>query len=888
MKKITLLLLIVAAALLSNAQTASTANTLAATGITAINSTTNAAFKLSINGTQKNYGTGDGTGLAASMVISPTIFLQNLTATTGKMYPINSNNTGFFRISDAVGTATFTATDRFVISPAGFIGMGNSAPTARLHITSSGITSATNALLVNNSTNTNLFAVRDDGNVGIGVAAPAQKLDVAGNINFTGALMANNNAGTAGFILKSSGAGVAPTWALPDAATNTAWGISGNSNATAASFLGTTANFDLVLKANNVEAMRMAAIDGAATFNSTGNSLAVFNSPNVSGSWLRVNSNSTNIQTGFGFRFSVNNTVKSQIFFNEGAFSLGTAIDGLVGNTEVLSRLGDVLLSTNSFRTNSLILKNTTGYLGIGTLTPNNKVEITHGTAGNSGLRFTNLTSASAAAVSSGKVLSVNTNGDVVLETAGVVTVPDGSETKINAGANITVAGTGTTASPYVIAATLPVNTAWDLSGNANATAASFLGTPAGTDIDLVFKRNGIQAGRIDATKTNTSFGLYSHQAITTGSGNTALGHTSSYSLTTGAANTSIGYVSLRDNTTGVWNTALGHGTKLKCSTGSYNTALGGAADGYNTTGSYNTVVGAWTLFNNLTGSFNTSLGWRTNTGSTDLENTTTIGAYSYVTQSNSLILGSIAGINSAPASTNVGIGTTAPTAQLHTTGTVKFAGLVANTTAARVVVSDADGNIAYKDAATFGSNADGSETKINAGVNVTVSGTGTTASPYIVSATVPAIPAALWTASSIGANNITNANTGAVVIGSTITNLPNGYKLYVADGILAEKVKVALKSGINWADYVFAKNYKLMPLSEVEVFVNKNKHLPGVQSTEELIKDGGIDVNQMFAKQMEKIEELTLHLIEINKKLEKLEKENNSLKAKVSNITNP
>jgi trimeric autotransporter adhesin len=102
---------------------------------------------------------------------------------------------------------------------------------------------------------------------------------------------------------------------------------------------------------------------------------------------------------------------------------------------------------------------------------------------------------------------------------------------------------------------------------------------------------------------------------------------------------------------------------------------------------------------------------------------------------------------------------------------------------------------------------------------------------------------------------------------------LPTGYKLYVADGILAEKVKVALKSGVNWADYVFAKNYNLMPLQEVETFVNKNKHLPGVQSAEELIKDGGIDVNKMFAKQMEKIEELTLYIIEQNKKLEALEK---------------
>jgi small-conductance mechanosensitive channel len=60
---------------------------------------------------------------------------------------------------------------------------------------------------------------------------------------------------------------------------------------------------------------------------------------------------------------------------------------------------------------------------------------------------------------------------------------------------------------------------------------------------------------------------------------------------------------------------------------------------------------------------------------------------------------------------------------------------------------------------------------------------------------------------------------------------------------------------------------------------------LPGIQSAETLMKEGGIDVNQMFAKQMEKIEELTLYIIEINKKLEKLENENTALKSSLPNV---
>lgn len=109
----------------------------------------------------------------------------------------------------------------------------------------------------------------------------------------------------------------------------------------------------------------------------------------------------------------------------------------------------------------------------------------------------------------------------------------------------------------------------------------------------------------------------------------------------------------------------------------------------------------------------------------------------------------------------------------------------------------------------------------------------------------------------------------GKIVMGNVTT--PGNYKLYVQSGILTERLKLAVSSDVvNWADFVFAKEYKLRPLSEVEDFVKANKHLPEIPSAEEVYTNG-IDVAQMDAKLLQKIEELTLYIIELEKKNKEL-----------------
>lgn len=95
------------------------------------------------------------------------------------------------------------------------------------------------------------------------------------------------------------------------------------------------------------------------------------------------------------------------------------------------------------------------------------------------------------------------------------------------------------------------------------------------------------------------------------------------------------------------------------------------------------------------------------------------------------------------------------------------------------------------------------------------------------------------------------------------------GYKLAVGGTLLSEKIKVKQQP---WPDYVFEPAYKLPSLTELEAYVKKHKHLPGVPSAKE-VEENGLDLGNTQAALLEKIEELTLIIIEQNKKLEAQEK---------------
>ncbi|MVM36442.1 bZIP transcription factor [Spirosoma sp. HMF3257] len=327
----------------------------------------------------------------------------------------------------------------------------------------------------------------------------------------------------------------------------------------------------------------------------------------------------------------------------------------------------------------------------------------------------------------------------------------------------------------------------------------------------------------------NTFVGLNSGYTNTTGENNVFFGQRAGFYNTSGSFNLFLGAATGYANTTGVYNTFVGNGAGYTNTTGNNNTLLGLNA-GFKTTSSDNVSIGSNAGLENTTGTQNTFIGTGAGVSASNpgLQNATAIGYGAQVSQSNSVILG---------AGANVGIGNTAPGNKLEITqGTTGYSGLrLTNLTSSFVPASAASKFLT-----------------VNASGDV-----------YLATYSAGArVGAELWSASGL---YLQNNSEGGVIIGSGIDKTPSDYNLFVSKGILTEKVKVAIKNTDDWSDKVFAPTYQLQPLHEVAQFIKENQHLPGIPSAIEVVEKG-IDVAKMDAKLLEKIEELTLYSIQLEK----------------------
>lgn len=119
------------------------------------------------------------------------------------------------------------------------------------------------------------------------------------------------------------------------------------------------------------------------------------------------------------------------------------------------------------------------------------------------------------------------------------------------------------------------------------------------------------------------------------------------------------------------------------------------------------------------------------------------------------------------------------------------------------------------------------------------------------------------------GADRLFIDASGNVSIGTS--SVASGYRVSINGKAICEELKVQLSG--NWPDYVFQKEYALMPLPQLEEFIQANKHLPNIPKAAEVEKSG-IEVGDMQKRMMEKIEELTLYIIDLQKQVDELKKE--------------
>ncbi len=388
---------------------------------------------------------------------------------------------------------------------------------------------------------------------------------------------------------------------------------------------------------------------------------------------------------------------------------------------------------------------------------------------------------------------------------------------------------------------------------NNTASENSFFGTQSGNSNTSGTTNSffGFQSGYSNTTGyQNDFFGYKAGRANTTAIYNSFYGALSGLATTTGPGNAFFGTLSGTANTTGGWNTFVGAGAGDSNTTANYNSFYGNSAGGSNTSGTRNAFIGMLAGYDNTIGNDNSFLGYYagyTNTsgsqntfagaysdGQTGISNATALGYRAKVTQSNSLVLGSISGVNGASTSTNVGIGTTAPKARLDVIGPIYSSAWGPLTGSGLALLYDQAG-----------------------------AGTGLLLSYDSVAD--HALDFA-FRASTIDLRSGYYGNTSALYV-DPAGRVGLGTKTPTERLQIVGNLKVS--GNIIYGapeepvpDYVFDSDYKLMPIEELQKYVQEQRHLPNVPNAGE-IRENGINLGDFQLKLLQKIEELTLYTVQ-------------------------
>jgi hypothetical protein len=274
--------------------------------------------------------------------------------------------------------------------------------------------------------------------------------------------------------------------------------------------------------------------------------------------------------------------------------------------------------------------------------------------------------------------------------------------------------------------------------------------------------------------------------------------------VTTGPRNSFFGAYSGAANTTGDEGVFIGYKAGTANTSGSTNIFIGSYSGSKSTTGRYNAFVGGYSGYNNTIGKTNSFFGF----GS---------GWYNTTGEANTF-LGANAGLSTTSGNRNTYVGQTAGNNNQTGSGNVaigyKAGYKELGNNKLYIANSDTTQPLIYGE-------FDAGKLVLNGKVGVSTSTFPTT----------------------VGTADVSN------------------YKLFVKGGILTDELRI--RTG--WADYVFSSDYNLKSLKEIENFIKENGHLPNVPSSR-VIENEGLSVGEIVRIQQEKIEELTLHLIEQDK----------------------
>jgi hypothetical protein len=369
------------------------------------------------------------------------------------------------------------------------------------------------------------------------------------------------------------------------------------------------------------------------------------------------------------------------------------------------------------------------------------------------------------------------------------------------------------------------------LASNQTGDYNTVVGSGAGEDSWIGSENSyfGHQAGQVSDGDQNAFFGAWSGKNCH-GSKNAFVGYNAGNGGTfpgnDGSENSFFGVLAGYNNTLGYGNSFLGYNAGHDNTSGRDNTFIGAAAGLANTTASGNTFVG---VYARLDPSLNPST-------SPEATNATAIGHKAWVSQSNSLVLGSIAGFNGASDSVSVGIGTPAPSAPLHVSR---------EDGSSRILVEEQAGTTAVRTLFQLENNGAPRFAFRNASSGIEWSFQQSGPGNFLLSK------------EGTGGPEMQVYTTGRVRIG------PGGAKNFDLDPSGNLEIKGTLTAnGSTFPDYVFQPGYALMPLNELRSFIQREGRLPGILSAEEVRQRGGHDMTELQIKLLEKIEELTLYVL--------------------------